>query len=67
MNPATSALNQVLLDKVMALPRVGSADEIAAMVAYLASPETAFIHRGQPQYRRRLYRLRRPRPLLGRI
>ena len=43
MNPATSALNKVLLDKVMALPRVGNVDEIASLVAYLASPEAAFI------------------------
>jgi 3-oxoacyl-[acyl-carrier protein] reductase len=27
----------------MALPRYGTAEEVAAMVAYLASPEAAFV------------------------
>jgi 3-oxoacyl-[acyl-carrier protein] reductase len=43
MNPATSDFAKMLLDKVMALPRYGTADEIASLVAYLASPEAAYI------------------------
>jgi 3-oxoacyl-[acyl-carrier protein] reductase len=43
MNPATSAFAKLLLDKVMALPRYATGDEIASLVAYLASPEAAFI------------------------
>ena len=31
------------LRKLMPLPRYGSADEIAAMVAYLVGPEAAFV------------------------
>jgi 3-oxoacyl-[acyl-carrier protein] reductase len=43
MNPATSDFAKTLLDKVMAIPRYASADEIASLVAYLASPEAAFV------------------------
>ena len=43
MNPADSDFARVLLDKAMALPRYGTAEEVAAMVAYLASPEAAFV------------------------
>jgi 3-oxoacyl-[acyl-carrier protein] reductase len=43
MNPSTSAFAKTLLDKVMAIPRYASADEIASLVAYLASPEAAFV------------------------
>ena len=43
MNPATSNFAQVLLDKAMALPRYGTVDEIASLVAYLASPEAGYI------------------------
>src|SRR3989440_9312741 len=32
-----------MLRKLMALPRYGSGDEVAAMVAYLASPEAGFV------------------------
>jgi 3-oxoacyl-[acyl-carrier protein] reductase len=42
MNPATSAFADTLR-KLMALPRYGTADEVAAMVAYLASPEAGFV------------------------
>jgi 3-oxoacyl-[acyl-carrier protein] reductase len=42
MNPADSAFAETLR-KEMALPRYGSADEVAAMVAYLAGPEAAFV------------------------
>ncbi len=42
MNPANSDFAETL-KKLMALPRYGAADEIAAMVAYLAGPEAAFV------------------------
>lgn len=42
MNPATGPFADTLL-KLMAVPRYGSADEIAAMVAYLAGPEAAYV------------------------
>ena len=43
MNPATTDFAKMLLDKVMALPRYATGDEIASLVAYLASPEAAFV------------------------
>ncbi|MDD5713211.1 MAG: 3-oxoacyl-ACP reductase FabG [Smithellaceae bacterium] len=43
MNPATSDFAKMLLQKVMALPRYGTAEEIASLVAYLAGPEAAFV------------------------
>jgi 3-oxoacyl-[acyl-carrier protein] reductase len=43
MNPANSDFAEMLRQQVMALPRYGSADEIAAMVAYLAGPEAGFV------------------------
>lgn len=42
MNPAEGDFAE-MLRKVMALPRYGSVDEIAAMVAYLAGPEAGFV------------------------
>jgi 3-oxoacyl-[acyl-carrier protein] reductase len=42
LNPASSAFAE-MLKKVMALPRYGHADEVAAMVAYLAGPEAGFV------------------------
>ena len=42
MNPADSDFAE-MLRKLMALPRYGTADEIAAMVAYLAGPEAGFV------------------------
>jgi 3-oxoacyl-[acyl-carrier protein] reductase len=42
MNPANTDFAKVLL-QVMALPRYGAADEIASLVAYLASPEAAYV------------------------
>jgi 3-oxoacyl-[acyl-carrier protein] reductase len=42
MNPATGEFAE-MLKKLMALPRYGHADEIAAMVAYLAGPEAGFV------------------------
>jgi 3-oxoacyl-[acyl-carrier protein] reductase len=42
MNPAESDFAEGL-HGLMALPRHGHADEVAAMVAYLAGPEAAFV------------------------
>ncbi len=42
MNPATSDFAKTLMP-VMALPRYATGDEIASLVAYLASPEAAFV------------------------
>jgi len=42
MNPAEGAFAESLKG-LMALPRYGRGEEIAAMVAYLASPEAAFV------------------------
>ena len=42
MNPATTDFAKMLIS-LMALPRYGSGDEIASLVAYLASPEAAFM------------------------
>ena len=43
MNPADSEFGEMLRKQFMALPRYGTADEIAAMVAYLAGPESGFV------------------------
>jgi 3-oxoacyl-[acyl-carrier protein] reductase len=43
MNPAGSAFAKMLLDQVMSVPRYADAEEIAAMVAFLAGPEAGFI------------------------
>jgi 3-oxoacyl-[acyl-carrier protein] reductase len=43
MNPADSAFGEMLRTQVMALPRYGTVEEIAAMVAYLAGPEAGFV------------------------
>jgi len=42
LNPATGDFAKVMLS-LMALPRYGHADEIAAMVVYLAGPEAGYI------------------------
>jgi len=42
MNPADGAFAD-MLKKLMALPRYGKAEEVAALVAYLASPEASFV------------------------
>jgi 3-oxoacyl-[acyl-carrier protein] reductase len=42
MNPANGEFAETL-KKLMALPRYGTTDEIAAMVAYLAGPEAAYV------------------------
>lgn len=43
MNSADSSFGKTLRKQVMALPRYGIVDEIAAMVAYLAGPEAGFV------------------------
>jgi 3-oxoacyl-[acyl-carrier protein] reductase len=43
MNPANSEFAAVLKKNFMALPRYGTAEEIAGLVAYLAGPEAAYI------------------------
>ncbi len=42
MNPSTTDFARILM-QVMALPRYGKADEIASLVAYLASPEASYL------------------------
>ena len=42
LNPADSDFGE-MLRKLMALPRYGTPDEIAALVAYLAAPESGFV------------------------
>ena len=42
MNPATGDFAKILM-QVMAMPRYGSGDEIASLVAYLASPEATYV------------------------
>src|SRR5271170_821262 len=43
MNPATSEFAGLLIKQVLAVPRYGRAEEVAAMVAYLAGPEAAYV------------------------
>jgi 3-oxoacyl-[acyl-carrier protein] reductase len=43
MNPATTDFAKMLVQHVMALPRYGSGEEIASLVAYLASPEATYV------------------------
>jgi 3-oxoacyl-[acyl-carrier protein] reductase len=43
MNPATSDFARRLIQQVMALPRYGTGDEIASLVAWLASPEASYV------------------------
>jgi 3-oxoacyl-[acyl-carrier protein] reductase len=43
MNPATSDFAKMLIQQVMALPRYATGDEIASLVAYLASPESSYM------------------------
>ncbi|MCI0650470.1 MAG: SDR family oxidoreductase, partial [Planctomycetes bacterium] len=42
MNPATGEFAETM-KKLMALPRYGVPDEVAAMVAYLAGPDAGFV------------------------
>jgi 3-oxoacyl-[acyl-carrier protein] reductase len=43
LNPATSDFAEMLRTQYMALPRYGTADEIAAFVAYLADSDAGFV------------------------
>lgn len=43
MNPAGTEFAQMVCDSVMAVRRYGTADEVAAMVAYVVSPEADFL------------------------
>ena len=43
MNPATSDFASMLIQQFMALPRYGTGDEIAALVAWLAGPESGYV------------------------
>ncbi len=43
LNPATSDFARMTVERFMALPRYGTVDEIASLVAWLASPEAAFV------------------------
>jgi 3-oxoacyl-[acyl-carrier protein] reductase len=43
MNPATSDFAKMLKDQMLALPRYGTGDEVASLVAYLAGPEAGFV------------------------
>ena len=56
MNPATGDFAKLMLS-LMALPRYGSVDEIASLIAYLARPLCRIHHRGQPDDRWRVQRL----------
>jgi 3-oxoacyl-[acyl-carrier protein] reductase len=42
MNPANSDFAKMLM-QLMALPRYGTGDEIASLVAYLAGPEAGYV------------------------
>jgi 3-oxoacyl-[acyl-carrier protein] reductase len=43
MNPAGTPFADMVIDKVLAVPRYGNVDEVAAMVAYVAGPETDYL------------------------
>ena len=43
MNPVDSDFARMLIQQTMALPRYGTGDEIASLVAYLASPEADYV------------------------
>lgn len=43
MNPAGSDFAAMLVKQVLAVPRYGKAEEVAAMVAYLAGPEAGYV------------------------
>ena len=43
MNPETGEFAEMLKKQFMAVPRYGTADEVAAMVAYLAGPEAGYV------------------------
>jgi 3-oxoacyl-[acyl-carrier protein] reductase len=41
VNPANSEFAVMLIKQVLAIPRYGTADEVAGMVSYLAGPDVA--------------------------
>lgn len=43
LNPATSDFAKMLIEHMVAVSRYATGDEIASMVAYLASPEAAYV------------------------
>lgn len=43
MNPASSDFARMTVERFVALPRYSSADEIASLVAWLASPEASYV------------------------
>jgi len=43
MNPASSEFARLTVEQIMALPRYGTVDEIAALVAWLAGPESSYV------------------------
>lgn len=43
LNPATSDFARMTVERFMAIPRYGTVDEIASLVAWLASPEAGFV------------------------
>ncbi|HTY25971.1 MAG TPA: 3-oxoacyl-ACP reductase family protein [Desulfomonilaceae bacterium] len=43
MNPSDTDFGRMLIQQVVAIPRYASGDEIASLVAYLASPEASYV------------------------
>jgi 3-oxoacyl-[acyl-carrier protein] reductase len=43
MNPDKGEFAEMMKKQFMAIPRYGTAEEIAAMVAYLAGPEAGYV------------------------
>ncbi len=43
MNPSDTDFGRMLIRQVVAIPRYASGDEIASLVAYLASPEASYV------------------------
>jgi 3-oxoacyl-[acyl-carrier protein] reductase len=43
MNPAGSEFAAMIVKQILAVPRYGKAEEVAAMVAYLAGPEAGYV------------------------
>lgn len=43
LNPSDSDFGRMLIERTVAIPRYAAAEEIASLVAYLASPEAAYV------------------------
>jgi 3-oxoacyl-[acyl-carrier protein] reductase len=43
LNPATGEFAEMMKKQFLALPRYGTVEEVAGMVAYLAGPEAAYV------------------------